>query len=67
MMSKINRPRKTFDTLWHLELANSRLAVSLSKIVASAANKQSGEEHKGKTIVVVCIPNCGRKEDTHIG
>jgi hypothetical protein len=32
---------------------NSAIAVSLSKIVATAANKHSSKAHEGKTIVIV--------------
>jgi hypothetical protein len=48
-------------------LANEGIAVSLSKIVATAANKHSAEVNKGKTVVVVWKPDSRYKEYTHTG
>lgn len=67
MMSKINRPRKTTESSEHCACTDSRIAVSLSKIVAVAANKHSAEAHEGKTIVIVRQSSFGGRVYTHTG
>ena len=46
--------------------ANDGTAVSLSKIVATAANKHSAEANKGKTVVVVWQSISGLVEYTDV-
>jgi large subunit ribosomal protein L18e len=61
MMSKTNRPRKTTETSKSEAYTNPAPAVSLSKIIATAANKHSAKAHEGKTIVIVRRPITHKK------